>query len=228
MARQVQLRRGTAAQHSSFTGAAGEVTVDTDDDRLVVHDGATAGGIPQAKESEVLKQGSHVIGCWGARALVHPTTSPAGDLAQKESTTNDVNDEYVPFDAASTEYMGFSFRAPEGLDESSGLDIEIEWSENSGASSHVCRWGAQAQAQGDGDTIDSAWGTAVEANDTGTSGTRRFVTLSSVTPAGSWAAGDKIHVRVYREGGDAADTLDVDAHLHGVTVKATVNAATDA
>lgn len=46
MSRQVQLRRGTTAQHSSFTGAAGEVTVDTSLDTLVVHDGSTAGGFP--------------------------------------------------------------------------------------------------------------------------------------------------------------------------------------
>lgn len=46
MAKQVQLRRGTTAQHGSFTGAAGEVTVDTDLNVLRVHDGATAGGHP--------------------------------------------------------------------------------------------------------------------------------------------------------------------------------------
>ena len=41
---EVKLRRGTTAQHSTFTGAEGEVTVDTDKDTLVVHDGTTAGG----------------------------------------------------------------------------------------------------------------------------------------------------------------------------------------
>ena len=44
MATQVQFRRGTTAQNASFTGALGEVTVDTDKDTLVVHDGGTAGG----------------------------------------------------------------------------------------------------------------------------------------------------------------------------------------
>ena len=41
---QVKLRRGTTAQHAGFTGAEGEVTVDTDKETLVVHDNATAGG----------------------------------------------------------------------------------------------------------------------------------------------------------------------------------------
>ena len=46
MATQVQNRRGTSAQHSSFTGANGEITVDTDRKSIVVHDGSTAGGNP--------------------------------------------------------------------------------------------------------------------------------------------------------------------------------------
>jgi len=50
---QVQLRKGTTAQHGSFTGAQGEVTVDTDKNALVLHDGSTAGGIQMARESVV-------------------------------------------------------------------------------------------------------------------------------------------------------------------------------
>lgn len=50
MAKQLQLRRGTTVQHNTFTGAVGEVTIDTDKDVVVVHDGATAGGFPSQKE----------------------------------------------------------------------------------------------------------------------------------------------------------------------------------
>jgi hypothetical protein len=49
----LQLRRGTTAQHSTFTGLVGEITVDTDKDTIVVHDGSTAGGYPLAKASEI-------------------------------------------------------------------------------------------------------------------------------------------------------------------------------
>ena len=51
---QVQYRRGTAAQVASFTGAQGELIVDTTDNRVVVQDGSTAGGWPAAKLSEVI------------------------------------------------------------------------------------------------------------------------------------------------------------------------------
>ena len=53
MATQVQFRRGTTTQHSSFTGAVAEVTVDTDKETVVVHDGSTAGGHPLATEASV-------------------------------------------------------------------------------------------------------------------------------------------------------------------------------
>ena len=56
MAKLLKLRRGTTSQHSSFTGAEGEVTVDTTKDTLVVHDGSTAGGVPLAKESILIDE----------------------------------------------------------------------------------------------------------------------------------------------------------------------------
>lgn len=47
MTAQVQFRRGTTVQHSTFTGAVGEVTLDTTKQTLIVHDGSTAGGIAE-------------------------------------------------------------------------------------------------------------------------------------------------------------------------------------
>lgn len=47
-AKQLQIRRGTTAEHTTFTGAPSEITVDTDKDTIVVHDGFTAGGHPLA------------------------------------------------------------------------------------------------------------------------------------------------------------------------------------
>ena len=46
MATRLQLRKGTTAEHSTFVGANGEVTVDTTKKTLVLHDGVTAGGKP--------------------------------------------------------------------------------------------------------------------------------------------------------------------------------------
>jgi hypothetical protein len=46
MTKQVQLRRGTTAEHSVFIGAEGELTIDTTLDTAIVHDGVKVGGHP--------------------------------------------------------------------------------------------------------------------------------------------------------------------------------------
>ena len=53
MSRQIQIRRGTATEHATFTGKIGEITMDTTNKTLRVHDGSTAGGTILAKQSEI-------------------------------------------------------------------------------------------------------------------------------------------------------------------------------
>ena len=61
MATQVQFRRGTTAEHQSFKGAEGEVTVDTSLKTVVIHDALTNGGFPvlrQDASNSQLERGS--------------------------------------------------------------------------------------------------------------------------------------------------------------------------
>lgn len=60
--KRLQLKRGTTAQTSTFTGLNGEVTVDTTKKTLVVHDGAKVGGTVLAKESDVALKVDKVAG----------------------------------------------------------------------------------------------------------------------------------------------------------------------
>lgn len=53
MAKVLQLRHGTTAEHESFTGTLAEVTVDTDLKTLRVHDGTTAGGHVLSRKTDV-------------------------------------------------------------------------------------------------------------------------------------------------------------------------------
>ena len=56
----LQFRRGTASQNNAFTGAAGELSIDTDNDAIRVHDGSTAGGFEtvarQAKYADIAER----------------------------------------------------------------------------------------------------------------------------------------------------------------------------
>jgi len=69
MAKLLKLRRGTTSQHSSFAGAEGEVTVDTDKETLVVHDGSTNGGHPVAAEDLANVSSSAITGRLSSGAI---------------------------------------------------------------------------------------------------------------------------------------------------------------
>jgi hypothetical protein len=71
MSTQVQYRRGTEAQNNSFVGALAEITVDTTNKTLRVHDGATAGGSNIATVAYVDAQ----IGNIQANAITFGSTS---------------------------------------------------------------------------------------------------------------------------------------------------------
>ena len=100
MATAIQWRRGTTAQHSSFTGLVGEITVDTDLDTIRVHDGSTAGGHRLAKYSEIgditaVTAGDGLSGGGSSGAL-----SIALDLNELTAATiNVANDSIVLIDA---------------------------------------------------------------------------------------------------------------------------------
>ena len=51
MVKGIKFRRGTTADHSTFTGQEGEITVDTTKDVAIVHDGITVGGYPLVGEN---------------------------------------------------------------------------------------------------------------------------------------------------------------------------------
>lgn len=52
-ATQVKRRRGTTAQNDAFTGAEGEIVVDTQKHTLRVHDGKTQGGFEMATQADL-------------------------------------------------------------------------------------------------------------------------------------------------------------------------------
>ena len=82
MPTQIQLRRGSTVQTSTFTGAAGEITVDTDKKVVVVHDGSSAGGVPLAR-------GNHTQSAFdAANASVTGATSAGSYANSAYSTAN--------------------------------------------------------------------------------------------------------------------------------------------
>jgi hypothetical protein len=102
MSEQLQLRRGTAVQIAANTPAAGEVWVDTDDNRLVVGDGSTLGGFAVPKMSEM---GSLMVVAKAVSANLVADTSlpielPDGVTRYRVTRLTVIADSGVPLTAA--------------------------------------------------------------------------------------------------------------------------------
>ena len=89
MAKLLKLRRGTTSQHNTFTGAEGEVTIDTTKDTAVVHDGAQAGGRPLAREDMSNVSSSSIASRLGADSIA--TTKIAGGALPTDVTVASAN-----------------------------------------------------------------------------------------------------------------------------------------
>jgi hypothetical protein len=91
MSIQVQYRRGSAAENDIFTGALAEITVDTTNKTIRVHDGATAGGSNIATVAYV----NNAIGSLSANSITDGTSnvrivSPNGNVAVSVAGTSNV------------------------------------------------------------------------------------------------------------------------------------------
>ena len=100
MAKIVKKRRGTTAEHSTFTGAIGELTVNTDLDTVVVHDGVTVGGFSLARSDGSNLTGSSA-GSIGLSEL--NISGAAGTAGQVLSTDGSGN---LTFISLSTQTLG--------------------------------------------------------------------------------------------------------------------------
>ena len=87
MAIQIQLRQGTTTEHNTFTGAVGEVTVDTTNKTLRVHDGSTVGGTRLATLTG---------GLIPAAQLPDATTSTQGAVILNNTVTSSNTTQFAP------------------------------------------------------------------------------------------------------------------------------------
>jgi len=115
MAKLLKLRRGTTTQHSSFTGAEGEVTIDTTKDTAVVHDGSTQGGRALLREdaSNLPDQSIQL------NHLPHGTSSNNGKFLRANNGADPT------FETVNTDLVSDTTPQLGGALQSNGNDIEM-------------------------------------------------------------------------------------------------------
>jgi hypothetical protein len=124
----------------------------------------------------------------------------------------------LEFDHTTQEATRWIFHLPTEYTYSGGVNVVVQWATS--ATSGDGRWGARI-ARLTGVDIDSdTFGTAVEATTT-TSGTAGLVNTTTLSAVGvdSAAAGELVMLELYRDTGDAADTINSnDLQVFGIRV----------
>ena len=163
-----------------------------------------------------------------APAMYAPTTNPA-DAALVETTATRPDLKVFDFDASTAQYTQFSVAMPKSWNLGT-VTYQVFWSPST-TNTGNCIFGLQGVSCADGDTIDVAYGTAVEVTDAGIGTVEdQQVTAESgaITIAGSPADDEQTYFQLYRDAADGSDTFTGEARVLGIKIFYTTDAANDA
>ncbi len=207
MARQVQLRRGTTAQQDAFTGAVGELTVDTDRGDLRLGDSSTAGGL------RIARAGRQTIGL-PLQAAITRTSNGATALSE-EATTN--------------KNMITGFRFAQSVDSFVQARAPINAAYDDGAmtaqflfrapvvTTGTARFRIRAVCLRDSNALDQPFGTSglVDTTVSGTAGNARITAETTAFTPALVVAGATcvIQFEIYRAGSETEDNAAGDIDL---------------
>lgn len=190
---------------------------------------ATSSSLPTRADADgrYLRQGSFNLPLQAGAWVPRPTDGCAAP-GVLESTTYKRVREVLAFDGASREHSQLELFMPKSYN-GGVIKYRVHW-ECSGLSSGDAVFGLQGAALADNETIDAAYGTAVEITDSHTGAGKRMITAWSgdVTFSGTPAGGEAVSLQFYRKSDNAADTLDaVDVQVVCVELLITIAAADD-
>ena len=187
------------------------------------------------KGTGVLKSGSAAIKIagketmWVPASAMYATTTAGAEAAQVETTALRPDMKVMDFADTADDHAQFSVAFPKSWNEGT-ITYQCFWTPST-TNTGDCIFGLQGVAVGDGDTIDAAFGTAVNITDAGI-GTVEDQQVSSestaVTIAGSPAVDQQTYFQIFRDANAGADTYTGVARLLGIKIFFTTDAANDA
>ena len=166
---------------------------------------------------------------WIPAAAMYAATTNGADAEQVETTATRPDMKVFDFDAGTKQYTQFTIAMPKSWNEGT-LTYQVYWAPST-TNTGDCIFGLQGVACADGDTIDVAFGTAIEVTDAGigTVEDQQITAESSaMTVAGSPAAGEQSYFQLYRDAADGSDTFTGESRVLGIKLFFTTDAANDA
>ena len=166
---------------------------------------------------------------WIPAAAMYAATTNGADGEQVETTATRPDMKVFDFDASTKQYTQFTIAMPKSWNEGT-LTYQVYWAPSTTNTGNAI-FGLQGVACADGDTIDVAYGTAIEVTDAGigTVEDQQITAESSaMTVAGSPAAGEQSYFQLYRDAADGSDTFTGECRVLGIKLFFTTDAANDA
>ena len=165
---------------------------------------------------------------WVPASAMYGATTNGADPQQVETTATRPDMKVLDFDASTKEYAQFSVAFPKSWNAGT-VTYQVYWTPGS-TNTGDCIFGLEGVSCGDSDTIDVAYGTAVEVTDAGI-GTVEDQQITSESGAVTIAAagdGEQTYFQLYRDAADGSDTFSADARVLGIRLFFTTDLANDA
>lgn len=165
---------------------------------------------------------------WVPAVAMSTRTSTGAASGTVETSTNKVMVKTYDFDTTTQEFVQFAIQMPKSWDLGTLL-AQFVWSHAATTTNFGVVWQVQAVALADTNALDTAFGTAVTATDTGGTTDTLYISpeTAAMTVGNTPGASEWVVFQVARAPANASDTLAIDARLHGVRIKYSVNTLED-
>ncbi len=184
-------------------------------------------GVLKSATAAVKIAGKETI--WVPASAMYPTTTNPAEANQVETTAGRPDMKVMDFADAADDFAQFSVAFPKSWNEGT-VTYQCFWTPST-TNTGDCIFGLQGVSCGDNDTIDVAFGTAVNVTDAGIGTVEdQQVTAesSAVTIAGSPAVDQQTYFQIFRDADAGGDTYTGVAKLIGIKIFFTKDAANDA
>ena len=216
---------------NAATGNNPTISATGDDSNIGISFATKGTGVIKAEDAGGTVSAVKIAGketMWVPAPAMYGATTNGADPQQVETTATRPDMKVLDFDASTAEYAQFSVAFPKSWNAGT-VTYQVYWTPGS-TNTGNCIFGLQGVSCGDSDTIDVAYGTAVEVTDAGigTVEDQQITSESGAVTISNAGDGEQTYFQLYRDAADGSDTFSADARVLGIRLFFTTDLANDA